>query len=234
MPLTSGSSAFAWRNAPGEGLELGLGDVVRVAPAEHRDVHGEAGVEGDRLEDVPHHRPGEVAADEVVLESGRLARVHEVRATRDVDDGLGERLVERHERVAVAGDAALVAERLADGLAEHDADVLDGVVHVDLDVAAGAHGEVGQRVLRERGQQVVVERHRGLDVAEARPSRFSDRSMLDSLVSRCTRAVRGAPGVVMSSSYSGLGLRSPPRRPARTPRSPRGTRSSRPRCPRSP
>ena len=53
----------------------------------------------------------------------------------DVDDGLHERLVERHERVAVAGDAALVAERLPDGLAEHDADVFDGVVHVDLDVA---------------------------------------------------------------------------------------------------
>ena len=78
-----------------------------------------------------------MAADQVELESGRLAGVHEVRATGDVDDGLHERLVERHERVAVAGDARLVAEGLPDGLPEHDADVLDRVVHVDLGVARG-------------------------------------------------------------------------------------------------
>ena len=41
-----------------------------------------------------------------------LARVDEVGPAGDVDDGLGERLVERHERVAVPGDAGLVAERL--------------------------------------------------------------------------------------------------------------------------
>ena len=81
---------------------------------------------------------GEVAADQVQLEAGRLAGVHQVRAAGDVDDGLHERLVERHRGVAVAGDAALVAERLPDRLAEHDPDVLDRVVHVDVGVAAGA------------------------------------------------------------------------------------------------
>jgi hypothetical protein len=48
-----------------------------VTSAEHVDVHGEPRVVRDRLEDMPHHRPGEVAADEVELESDRLTRVHE-------------------------------------------------------------------------------------------------------------------------------------------------------------
>ena len=50
---------------------------------------------------------------------------------------------------------------------EHDADVFDRVVHVDLDVALGPHRQVDQRVLGERGQQVVEERHRGVDVGGA-------------------------------------------------------------------
>ena len=137
---------------------------MRVAAALHGDVHGQARVEGDGFEDVAHHGAGEVTADQVELEPGRLPLMHEVRAPGNIDDSLDEGLVERHDSVTVAGDAGLVPEGLLDRLAEQDADVLDSVVHVDLDVAAGAHGEVGERVLRERGEQVVIERHRRLDV----------------------------------------------------------------------
>ena len=51
---------------------------------------------------------------------------------------------------------------------EHDRDVLDRVVGVDVGVARRAHRQVGERVLRERGQQVVEERHGGVDVAASR------------------------------------------------------------------
>ena len=167
MPTTPRIEGLGLAEGAREGLELRLGDVVRVAAAHEFEVHGEARREGDRLEEVAHHRSGEVPADEVELEAGRLADVHEVRATRDVDDGLRERLVEGNEGVAVAGDSALVSEGLPDGLAEHDPGVLDGVVHVDVGVAARAHGEVGERVLREGREHVVEERNRRLDVARA-------------------------------------------------------------------
>ena len=100
-----------------------------------------------------------MAADEVVLEARGLAGVHEVGAPAHVDDGLRERLVERHEGVAEARDAGLVAERLADRGAEHDARVLDRVVHVDVGVAARRDVEVDERVLGERREHVVEERH---------------------------------------------------------------------------
>ena len=93
--------------------------------------------------------------------------MHDVGAPGDVDDGRHQRLVERHGGVAEAGDAALVAQRLAHGLPEDDRDVLDGVVRVDVGVALGAHGEVDERVLGEREQHVVVERHAGADLAAA-------------------------------------------------------------------
>ena len=96
-----------------------------------------------------------------------LAGVHEVGTSGDVDDGLGERLVQRDEGVAVAADADLVAERFAQCLAEADRGVLDGVVRVDVDVALGTNREVDQRVARERGEHVVVETDTGGDVADA-------------------------------------------------------------------
>ena len=133
---TRGSGAIAWRNARANALNSASAMWCGSRPPSTVTCTVSAGVEGDRLEHVAHHRPGEVAADEVVLEARRLAGVHEVRAPGDVDDGLHERLVERHEGVAEARDARLVAERLLDRLAEDDADVFDGVVHVDLGVAA--------------------------------------------------------------------------------------------------
>ncbi len=68
------------------------------------------------------------------------------RAAGDVDRGLGQRLIHRDQRVAEPADAALVAERLGEGRAEDDADVLGGVVEVDMQVALGADRQVEQAV----------------------------------------------------------------------------------------
>ena len=91
----------------------------------------------------------------------------------DVDDGRGDGLVHRHGRVAEAADARPVAERLGERRAQDERDVLDRVVLVDLEVAAGRHVEVEQAVVGERGEQVVVEADAGRDRAPAptRPGR---------------------------------------------------------------
>ena len=91
-----------------------------------------------------------------------------------------------------SGDARLVAERLADGLAEHDRDVLDGVVRVDVGVARCADGQIGQRVLRERGQQVIEERHGRVDVAATRAIQIEVE--LDGGFARRAAERRGAGG----------------------------------------
>ena len=107
------------------------------------------------------------AGDRAVQHVFRLAGVHAVRPAGHVDGGVRERLVHRDQRVAEPADALLVAERLAQRLAEHDRGVLDGVVAFDLDVALGAHGQVEAGVAAQRGQHVVEERHAGVDVDDA-------------------------------------------------------------------
>src|SRR5713226_6536462 len=58
--------------------------------------------------------------------------------------------------------------RLSQGLAQHDPDVLDGVVLVDLHVALRLDGEVHEAVLRPRLQHVAEERDRRLHLRGAR------------------------------------------------------------------
>ena len=151
----------------GDRLVLGLGDVVRIAAVERAHVQRDARVHGERLEHVPVD-DGVVrrlaAGNREVQHVIRLAGVHAVRPAGHVDGGVRQRLVHRDERVAEPADALLVAERLAERLAQHDRGVLDGVVSLDLDVALGVHRQVEARVAAERGQHVVVERDAGADV----------------------------------------------------------------------
>ena len=60
-----------------------------------------------------------------------------------------------------AAHAGLVAERLGEGLAEQDADVLDRVVRVDVQVTVGLQGEVEPAVASDLVEHVVEERRPG-------------------------------------------------------------------------
>ena len=132
-PRGSGSTAIAQR--PGRRLEAGLRDVMRVAPGAARHVQREQRVHREGAEELLEQLGIHLA------DLGPLERhvPGEERPAGDVDRRLRQRLVHRHQRVAEAADAALVAERLGDRAAEHDADILGGVVEVDMQVALRAH-----------------------------------------------------------------------------------------------
>ena len=72
-------------------------------------------------------------------------------------------LVHRHGRVAEAADPGPVAERRGERGSQDERDVLDGVVVVDLEVAGRPDLEVQERVVGERGQEVIVEADAGRD-----------------------------------------------------------------------
>ena len=65
--------------------------------------------------------------------------------------------------MAVAADAAFVAERGGEGLAERDAAILDGVVRVHGKVAVAAQLQIHDGVLRKQREHVVEERDAGFD-----------------------------------------------------------------------
>ena len=63
--------------------------------------------------------------------------------------------------VGVAGDALHVAERLLHRLAERDADILGGVMMIDVQVALGLDVEVDPRMPRQKVEHVIEEADAG-------------------------------------------------------------------------
>ncbi len=122
--------------------------------------------------------------------TGGVDLPHQVGAARQVDGDAGERLVDRDLRVTEPLDAGAVAPRLGERLPERDADVLDGVVLVDLQVAVGVDGQVEPAVPAELVEHVVEERHAGRHVDLPGPSRSTSTRIAVSLVSRTTVPVR--------------------------------------------
>ena len=117
----------------GERLEHRFDLVVAGAAVEHLHVDVGAGALREAVEEVVHQlrlRGRRRAAPSAQIDDG-------VDAAAEIDGGDAERFVHRHHEVAGAVDAAAVAERLRDRLAERDADVLDGVVLIDVEVAGG-------------------------------------------------------------------------------------------------
>ena len=130
---------------PADGLERGLGDVVGVA-ARRLDVDRQARAAWARL-------PKQVRRHARV----ELERQLGVRPAAEIDRRAGERVVHRHGRVAVAGDAAPVAERRVERLAERERRVLDRVVVAGLEVARAlerrGRGRRGRRAARGSGRR---------------------------------------------------------------------------------
>ena len=90
------------------------------------------------------------------------------RPAGNVDRRARQRLVHGKVERSVAGDAAPLAERLGNGLAERDAGILDGVVVVDMQVALGLDRHVDQRMARKLLQHMVEEADAGRDIEAAR------------------------------------------------------------------
>ena len=57
----------------------------------------------------------------------------------------------------------LVPSACADGVAERDADVLDGVMGIDIEIAAGVDREIEAAMPRDELEHVIEEAESGLD-----------------------------------------------------------------------
>src|SRR5271168_4148394 len=137
---------------------------MAVDAIQRLDVQRHARVHRQRLEELAHQLDVE-AAD---LRRRERRPKHEEWSAGDVDRDAGQRLVHRQQAVGPAGDAALLAERLAQGLAERDSDVLDRMVIVDVQVALRANVHVDQRMARQLIQHMIEETDAGRDFRRAR------------------------------------------------------------------
>ncbi len=92
-----------------------------------------------------------------------------MRAAAEIDRRHRQRFVHRHHEVASPIDALAIAKRLADRFAQRDADVLDGVVLIDVEIAGGVDRQIEGAVPRHEIEHVVEEADAGTVVEPAPP-----------------------------------------------------------------
>ncbi len=186
-PAARGSIATAARSARASPLKQDSAMWWSLVPYSVCDVQRDAGVHGERLEPFLH----QFGVERADLVAHELGLEHQERPARDVDRHARQRLVHRHVHVGVAGDALHVAERLLHRLAERDADILGGVVVVDMQVALGlarsdrcANGAPAGRACGRKS------RCRSRSTTRRVPSRSTATSTSVSLVARLMVALR--------------------------------------------
>ncbi len=164
LPLVEGT-ASGWRGSrlqcraqhPRHRLEAGLGDMVVVGAVVVGHVQRDAGILRQRMEELAHQLGVEGA--DLRRREGDVP--HQIRPSRHVDRGARQRLVHGEVDRGITHDAAPLAERLRQRLADRDAGVLDRVVVVDMQVALGLDRHVDQRMPGELVEHMVEEADAG-------------------------------------------------------------------------
>ena len=159
VPFVLGSSVSVMRNRlpqrASDAFEAGFDHVMRVL-AGHLEVDGRAERFRQRAEEM-RHEFGRQLSDLIATE---LTFENEVGSTRQIDGDLRERLVHRQQE-AIAMDAALVAERRFQRLAQRQRAVLDGVMLVDVQIAGARQLQRKAAVLRDLFEHVIEEAQAG-------------------------------------------------------------------------
>ena len=144
---------------PSQPLEDRLKDMMPILSVQHVDMQGYTGMQAEGPEELLAE-PGIERPDlligqqDMVLQEGPVGYVGD-----DTDQGL----VHRQMAASIAVDAGLAAERPAEGLTETDADIFDGMMVIDFDIALGRYRQVEKAVHGKEGKHVIEERDTGID-----------------------------------------------------------------------
>lgn len=115
---------------------------------------------GESMKELAH----QLCVERANLLSGKIDLPDQKRASRNIKSGTHQCVVHRKQTRAIAHDTALVADRLSNGLTQSDANVLDGVMVVDMQIALAANCHVDQGVPGQLVKHVVKEPHAGSHV----------------------------------------------------------------------
>ena len=134
----------------GEGFEESFDFVVAGAAVHCLHMNVGARAAGEALEEV-FDEFGLQVANEAGFDFG----VDDVRgAAAEIDGGEAEGFVHGHEEITGTQDAALVTEGFVEGFAERNADVFDGVMLVDVEIAFAVEIEIECSVAGEERMPV--------------------------------------------------------------------------------
>jgi len=176
---------------------------MRVRPGDLADVQRNPGIAGQGAEEF---------LEQLGVHLADLGRVEAhlpagIGAAGNVDARFHQRLVHRQRGEAKPRDAALVAQRLLDRLTKHDADILGGVMKIDMQITHRLDRHVDQAVAAKRREHVVKKPDAGADRTSAGAieiQRDGDVG-LGGLAGDCCGACHGGRGVAENGGRGQMG-----------------------------
>ena len=137
---------------------------MRVASTVQVEVKVHAGFVTERLHEIVDENRLE-GADAVFFNRNIIS---EIAASAEVYDRSAKGFVEWHRSLTEAADTAAIAKCLFEGAAEDDANILHGVVVIDMQVAGSLDLEIEEAVTGEALEHMVKKRDAGADFTAAR------------------------------------------------------------------
>jgi hypothetical protein len=145
---------------PGGRLKNRLGNVMAIAAIMHDDVQIALGVRRKGLPEIGNKLGIELAD----FLCGELGLKNEKRTAAEIERNGRKRFVHRERKMSITTDAAFIAQRIAHGLAQANADVLDRVVLIDIQIANGVEREIERGVFGQKREHVVEKPDAGGDL----------------------------------------------------------------------
>lgn len=120
-----------------------------------QDMQRNAGILGQRLKELAH----QLRVEGADLRCGKIDVPHKEGPAGNIDGRLGHRLVHGKIERGVTGNAAPVAQRPGNRLADGDAGIFHGVMVIDMQIALDLDVHVDQRMAAELVQHMVEKSH---------------------------------------------------------------------------
>jgi hypothetical protein len=143
-----------------EGLEECFDFVMAGAPIHDSRMYICARATGKAFEEVIHQLRLQVSNPD----GSHLGLNDRHCATSKIYCRESQRFIHGHEEITGSQDAAPVTERAIESFPESDSDVLDGVVLIDIEIAASHDFQVESAVTREEFEHVIEETDSGGNV----------------------------------------------------------------------
>ncbi len=128
--------------------------MMGVTAAQIVDVQRDQRVVDEALEKFPKQIDIEVAD----TGAGQFNRILQTRPPRTVERHPRQGFIQRHIGMTVTANPAFIAQRLLDCLAQGNADVLDGMMGVDMQIALGFDLKINQAMSGDLIEHVVEKR----------------------------------------------------------------------------
>ena len=95
---------------------------------------------------------------------GQIEVPHQIGAAREIERAAHQSVIHSQQAIAVAPNAAFIAESLAQGLPQGDAHIFDRMVVINVQISRAADGHVHQSMAGQLIEHVIEKANAGLIV----------------------------------------------------------------------